>query len=107
MIIFSVLLFAVALLFLIIGILIYKGNTKLIHDYHQLKIKESEKNNYCKDFSIGLFLISASLSVGGIIGLLGNSKQIALISIAVIFIGIIISFLVIYKVQKKYNGRVF
>lgn len=107
MITFSVMLFAVALLFLIIGVLIYKGNTKLIHDYHQSRVKESEKNNYCKDFSIGMFLISAFLSVGGTIGLLGDSKQIALISIAVIFIGIIISFLVIYKVQKKYNGGIF
>ena len=42
-----------------------------------------------------------------LIWLLGDSKQIALISIAVIFIGIIISFLVIYKVQKKYNGGIF
>lgn len=107
MIAFSVMLFAVALLFLIIGVLIYKGNTKLIHDYHQSKVKEAEKNNYCKDFSIGMFLVSAFLSVGGIIGLLGDGMQIALISIAVVFIGIVISFLVIYKVQKKYNGGIF
>lgn len=34
MIAYSIIMFVIAGLFLILGIAIYKGNTKLIHDYH-------------------------------------------------------------------------
>ena len=46
MIAYSILMFAIAVLFLVFGIAIYKENTKLIHDYHQIHIKESERQEY-------------------------------------------------------------
>ena len=39
MIIYSIIMFVTAALFLALGTAIYKGNTKLIHDYHQRNIK--------------------------------------------------------------------
>ena len=43
MIIYSVLMFAVAVLLLGLAAAIYQGNTNLIHAYHQTHIKESDK----------------------------------------------------------------
>ena len=38
MLVYSVIMFASAILFLALGIAIYRGNTKLIHEYHQSHI---------------------------------------------------------------------
>ena len=50
MIAYSIIMFVTAGLFLILGIAIYKGNTKLIHDYHQTHVKESERQEYGRAF---------------------------------------------------------
>ncbi len=63
MIAYSILVFAIGALFLILGIAIYKGNTKLIHDYHQTHVKESEKREYGRAFAKGMFAICATLLI--------------------------------------------
>ena len=99
MIIYSVLMFAVAVLLLGLAAAIYQGNT-----YHQTHIKESDKKNYGKSFSKGLFVLAASLMISGIIALLGTNTSVVMLSIGVLFVGIGMSFAVIAKVQKKFNG---
>lgn len=51
MIIYSVLMFAAGALFFGLAAAIYRGNTHLIHDYHQTHIKETDKKDYGKSFS--------------------------------------------------------
>ena len=63
MFVYSVLMFAIAVLFLVLGLAIYQGNTKLIHDYHQTHIKESERQEYGRAFSKGMFTICATLII--------------------------------------------
>lgn len=57
MMVLSIILFAGAILFLALGIAIYQGNTKLIHDYHQRNVKESERQEYAMSFAKGVFAI--------------------------------------------------
>lgn len=107
MIIYSVLMFVSAIVFLSFGIAIYKGNTKLIHDYHQTKVKESEKKDYGKAFSKGIFLISISLALSGSVALLGDSVHIIGFATSILFLGMIISFVILLKVQSKFNQGLF
>lgn len=107
MIAYSIIMFAIAGLFLVLGIAIYKGNTKLIHDYHQTHVKESERREYGRDFAKGMFAICAALIVSGIIALFGEEGAIVTASLIVLVVGLIISFVILARVQKKYNGGFF
>lgn len=104
MIVYSVLMFAAAVLFLGLAAAIYRGNTDLIHAHHQRNVKETDKRDYGKSFSKGLFVLAASLFISGIIALLGTNTFVVMISISVLYAGMIISFAVTAKVQKKFNG---
>lgn len=107
MIAYAVILLAVAVIFLILGVLIYCGKTNIIHDYHQANIKASDKKKYGKAFAKALFCISLTLMISGGIALLGESKPVLFSSIAVLLVGLIVSFIWIGKIQRKYNGGIF
>lgn len=107
MIAYSVSLFTVAVIFLILGILIYRGNTGIIHDYHQTNVKASDKKKYGRSFAKAMFGISLTLFVSGGIALFGESKVFLLSSIAVLSCGLICSIIWIVRVQNKYNGGIF
>ena len=104
MIAYSMFMSVIAVFFLIIGIAVYKGNTKLIHDYHQTHVKESERREYGRAFAKGMFAISAALLISGIIALFGKEGAVVAASLIVLFAGLVGSVIVLVKVQKKYNG---
>ena len=107
MVVYCVVMFAVSVLFSAFSILIYKGKTDLIHDYHQKKVKEEEKAAYGKAFSKGMFGMAASMILSGAVALLGESKSFMIASLVVLFLGFAVSIAVLLRVQKKYNGGVF
>ncbi len=99
----SIVLFAVALLFFILGLMIYNGRTELIHAYHQKNINPSEKAAYGKAFSTGLFIIALTCIIAFLASLFNYDQLLSLI----MPMGLVIAFIVLYKVQKKYNGGLF
>ena len=103
MVIYSIILFAIAALFLALGTSVYRGNTKLIHDYHQTKVQETERLEYGRAFAAGLFALCATLLISGTAALL-NQKS---VSLAILFLGLILSIVILIKVQRKYNGGIF
>ena len=105
MVLYSLILFFAAVPMIIISISIYKGNTNLIHDYHQTKV--TDKAAYAKAFGKALFVVSMALLLSGMIGLFGDSEVIAKIAVAVLFIGLFIGIALIVAVQKKYNKGIF
>ena len=105
MVLYSIIMFLAAVPMTIISIAIYQGKTNLIHDYHQTKV--TDKAAYGKAFGKAMFVISISLLLSGIIGLFGASEAIAMIAVAVLFIGLFIGIAWIVAVQKKYNNGVF
>ena len=107
MIVYSIIMFVTAVLFFVLGIAIYNGNTKLIHDYHQMNIKESVQREYGKAFAKGMFAICTTLIISGIIALFGEEGYILAMSLFVLTVGLIVSFLILVKVQRKYNGGMF
>ena len=105
MFLYSIIMFSVAIPFIWISLSIYKGKTELIHDYHQSKVED--KIAYGKDFGKAMFAVSAGMLLSGMISLFGDSEAIAKISLAVLFVGIIIGIVCIIIVQKKYNNGIF
>ena len=89
----------------VISIAIYRGKTNLIHDYHQTKV--TDKAAYGRAFGKAMLVVTASLLASGVIALFGDTKTIAMISMAALFIGLIIGIACIIAVQRKYNNGLF
>ena len=105
MLLYSIIMLAVAVLFMVISFSIYKGNTDLIHDYHQTKV--TDKEAYGKAFGRALAVVGLGPLLSGLIGLLGDSKPIVLTAIALLAVLLCIGIVCICIVQKKYNGGMF
>ena len=105
MVLYSIIMFLAAAPMLKISIAIYKGKTDLIHDYHQTKV--IDKAAYGKALGKAMFVVSMALLLSGIIGLFGDSEVIAMIAVAVLFVGLFIGIAWIVAVQKKYNKGIF
>lgn len=105
MFLYSCILLPVSILFAFLSISIYKGNTKLIHDYHQTNVEDKEA--YSKGFGKALGVIAAGIFTSGVVGLLGDSDTIAMAAVIILFAGLFAGLFCIYKVQKKYNSGIF
>ena len=105
MLLYSIIMFLAAVPMIKISIAIYKGKTDLIHDYHQTKV--TDKAAYGKAFGKAMFVVSAALLLSGIISLFCISDTMAMIAVAVLFIGLFIGIAWIIAVQIKYNKGVF
>lgn len=103
MYIYSIIMFTTFIIFSIVSYLIYKGNTNLIHDYHQTKV--NDKNAYGKAFGKALFVFALVPLLSGVIVYL--NKELILLSVFVLVIGLIVGTICIIQVQKKYNNGIF
>ena len=102
MLLYSIIMFLVAVLFTVLGIAIYKGKTDLIHDYHQTKV--TNKSAYGKAFGKAMLVIATVMLFSGIIGLF---KNLLMLAVAILIIGLVVGIGCIVAVQKKYNKGVF
>ena len=102
---YSILMFLAAVPIFAISILIYRGKTNLIHDYHQTKV--TDITAYGKAFGKAMFVIPMALLISGIVGLSGDSETIFMIAIAVLFAGLLIGIACLAAGQKKYNKGIF
>lgn len=100
MIVYAIILWIIAAVFAVMAVLIYKGNTNLIHDYHQTKV--TDKAAYGKAFGKAFGTLPVAMTLSGVIGLYH-----IWIALAVLAIGFAAGFAAILRVQKKYNGGVF
>ena len=105
MIVYSVIMLVVAAALIVFGVLIAKGNAKLINCYREERVKN--KALYCKKISQALWIMATVLVPSGVIGLLGEKDSIALVAVSVLIVGIICGLSRLFYVQKKYGGGVF
>ena len=102
MLVYSIIMFLVSALFTVLGIAIYKGKTDLIHDYHQTKV--TNKSAYGKAFGKAMLVIATVMLLSGIIGLF---KNLLMLAVTILIIGLVVGIGCIVAVQKKYNKGVF
>ena len=103
MMLYAILMFAVAAAFGLVAVLIYKGRTQLIHDYHQTKV--TDQTGYGKAFGKAMAVIAAAMTLSGVIALFGESAM--WVALTILVVGLIAGLTAIVMVQKKYNGGVF
>ena len=101
MFLYSAILLAVAVLFFFLGRSIYRGNTNLIHDYHQTKVED--KAAYGKAFGKAMFTMAAVMALSGLLALFVHG----FLPVLVLFLGLAGGIIQILLVQKKYNNGVF
>lgn len=105
MLFYSILMFAVFILFTALSILIYRGKTDLIHSYHQEKVKD--KANYGRAFGKALFVVALAPFISGVIGLFGDSDLLVIFAVLVLIVGLVLGSCCILAVQRKYNKGLF
>ena len=103
MIIYVIIMFVAAVIFALVAVLIYKGKTELIHDYHQIMV--TDKAGYGKAFGKAVAVIAGAMVLSGVIALLGEPAMWGAVSVLVA--GLIAGIVAIVRLQKKYNGGVF
>lgn len=95
--------FAVGILCVVLGVLLWsKQKVSLLHDYHYQHVKESDIPAYTRQVGIGLIVIGAGIMLTGLLELLYSSFW--WIPLAA---GFVTGLIVFYAAQKKYNGSVF
>lgn len=101
MIVYSIIMFVMAVIMIAVGVLVYSGKTELIHDYHQTRV--TDKKAYGEAMGKALTGISIPLIITAVIALFSTSA----LPILVLVLGLILSFIPLFIVQKKYNGGIF
>ena len=105
MLAFGIIMLFVAAVFAVVGFLIFRGKTELIHSYHRENV--TDRVGYGKAFGKALLVVAASPLVSGIIGLLGTQDRTAVAAVIVLIVGLLIGFTALARVQKKWNGGIF
>ena len=105
MIPYAITLFLLSVAFMVVSILIYRGRTDLIHDYHQTKVKDQAA--YGRAFGKAFSLFGITMAVSAIVSLLGEPAQTAVPAVALLILGLILSTARILAVQKKFNEGLF
>ena len=105
MLLYSILMFAVFILFTVLSIMIYRGKTDLIHSYHQEKV--NDKAAYGRAFGKALFVVALAPFFSGIIGLFGDSDLLAVSAVLALIFGFVPGTYCILAVQRKYNNGLF
>ena len=103
MIVYTVILFLSAVIFGIVAVLIYRGKTALIHDYHQSQV--TDKVHYGKAFGKAMGVIAGAMALSAVVALFGERAMLG--AIGALVVGLIVGIVMIVQVQKKYNGGVF
>ena len=103
MIAYAMIMFVTAAVFGVMAVLIHKGKTDLIHDYHQTKV--TDKPGYGRAFGKAMAVIAGTMALSGGVALFGERVMWA--AIAVFATGFTAGMIAIFRVQEKYNGGVF
>ena len=95
--------FAVGLLCIILGLMLWKKQKiSLIHSYHYKNVKKEDVPAYTRLMGIGLILIGGGICITGVLNLLYSSLW-----WVPLLVGFVMGFIIMNKSQKKYNGSWF
>lgn len=100
---YAIILLIIAIIFAVVAVLICKGRTNLIHDYHQTEV--TDKAAYGKAFGKTMGGIAVVMALSGAISLFGESAMWG--AVAILVVGLAAGIIAILRIQKKYNGGVF
>jgi len=95
----------VGIVLLIVGFLIRKGNVSILHSYHYKNVTDIDA--YSKEMGSAIMFMSIPACINGFMTLFAHIKIVSVISSVLLFAGLIICVIHIFKVQTKHNGSLF
>lgn len=95
----------VGVVLLIVGILIRKGNVSILHSYHYKNVTDIDA--YSKEMGSAIIFMCIPACINGFMTLFAHIKIVSVISSVLLFAGLIICVIHIFKVQTKHNGSLF
>ena len=95
----------VGIVLLIVGFLIRKGNVSILHSYHYKNVTDIDA--YSKEMGSAVMFMSIPACINGFMTLFAHIKIVSVISAVLLFTGMIICVIHIFKVQTKHNGSLF
>ena len=95
----------VGIVLLIVGFLIRKGNVSILHSYHYKNVTDID--SYSKEMGSAVMFMSIPACINGFMTLFAHIKIVSVISSVLLFAGLIICVIHIFKVQTKHNGSLF
>lgn len=95
----------VGMVLLIVGFLIRKGNVSILHSYHYKNVTNIDA--YSKEMGSAVMFMSIPACINGFMTLFAHIKIVSVISSVLLFAGLIICVIHIFKVQTKHNGSLF
>ena len=95
----------VGIVLLIVGFLMRKGNVSILHSYHYKNVTDIDA--YSKEMGSAVMFMSIPACINGFITLFAHIKIVSVISAVLLFEGMIICVIHIFKVQTKHNGSLF
>ena len=95
----------VGIVLLIVGFLIRKGNVSILHSYHYKNVTDIDA--YSKEMGSAVMFMSIPACINGFMTLFAHIKIVSVISAVLLFIGMIICVIHIFKVQTNHNGSLF
>ena len=95
----------VGIVLLIVGFLMRKGNVSILHSYHYKNVTDIDA--YSKEMGSAVMFMSIPACINGFMTLFAHIKIVSVISAVLLFTGMIICVIHIFKVQTKHNGSLF
>lgn len=100
MLAFGIIMLFVAAVFAVVGFLIFRGKTELIHSYHRENV--TDMSGYGRAIGKSVIGIGASAALSGATALIGGTD--VAVTIGVFAVGFTVCLILIARAQKKYNG---
>lgn len=100
---FTITFYLVGILLLICGIAVWNGKTELIHDYHQKNV--TDHKGYGKAMGKAISGSGFSMCFSATVSLLGADWL--WLSLGVFAVGFTAMLILMFIIQKKYNGSLF
>lgn len=105
MLVYSIIVYIVAIGILLLGIFIYRGKTNLIYSYHQTKVKD--KAGYGRAMGRITIVLSIILLICATIPFFWKEEAGLVTAILIQTGAILLTLIAIYLIQKKYNNGMF
>ena len=105
MIVYAICMLVFALLEVVTGIMIYRGDYGVIYDYYISEVNDLK--GYTKAVGIATVCLAVPSLACGVLLLFPSPMPFALIGAGVAVVGGLIGYAVFYAIQSKYNGGMF
>ena len=102
--------FVVGVVCIVIGIMNMRGNISTLHFYHRNRVAEQDVLPFGKRVGLGMIIIGISImsfSALSAVATKTDNQTLIIVGTAVMLIGMLIGFVIVFRAISKYNHGIF